>query len=113
LMGGLMLIVSWLGTWFLRKESLPVWLAKSLVAMTFAGWIATLSGWYVTEIGRQPWLVHGILKTHDAVASNVEGGMILSTLLMYLALYVVLIISFISVLFYLARRATQPNLNPV
>jgi cytochrome d ubiquinol oxidase subunit I len=31
--------------------------------MTFSGWVATLAGWYTTEIGRQPWLVHGVLRT--------------------------------------------------
>jgi cytochrome bd ubiquinol oxidase subunit I len=35
--------------------------------MTFSGWIATLAGWYVTEIGRQPWLVTGVLTTAEAV----------------------------------------------
>jgi cytochrome d ubiquinol oxidase subunit I len=34
--------------------------------MTFSGWVATLAGWYVTEIGRQPWLVTGILRTGEA-----------------------------------------------
>ena len=37
-----------------------------------AGWIATIAGWYVTEIGRQPWLVRGILKTADAVSFHQE-----------------------------------------
>ena len=113
MMGGLMLMVSWLGAWLLRRGRLPVWFAKSLVAMTFSGWIATIAGWYVTEMGRQPWLVYGVLKTQDAVATTVGGGMILSTLIMYLSLYVILIFSFISVVFYLARKAVQPNLKPV
>jgi cytochrome d ubiquinol oxidase subunit I len=33
------------------------WLLWMLAGMTFSGWVATLAGWYVTEIGRQPWLV--------------------------------------------------------
>ena len=40
------------------------------MAMTFCGWIATLAGWYVTEIGRQPFLVYGVLNTADAVTHN-------------------------------------------
>jgi cytochrome d ubiquinol oxidase subunit I len=39
-----------------------VWMARVLVGMTFSGWVATLAGWYVTEIGRQPWLVYGVLR---------------------------------------------------
>ena len=72
--------------------------------MTFAGWVATVAGWYVTEIGRQPWLVQGVLKTADA-ASSVPAPMIGATLAMYLTLYVVLTLSYVSVVFYLARRA--------
>lgn len=102
--GLLMLAVSWLAWWQLRRGQLAPWLQRGLVAMTFSGWVATVAGWYVTEIGRQPWLVTGILRTADA-ASTVGSGMILSTLLMYLALYVVLLASYVSVVFYLARKA--------
>ncbi|MDC7697712.1 cytochrome ubiquinol oxidase subunit I [Vogesella indigofera] len=106
--GVAMLLASWLAAWQLRRRGEPApWLARALVAMTFSGWLATLAGWYVTEIGRQPWLVTGILRTADA-ASAVGGGMILSTLLMYLALYAVLLASYVSVVFYLAKKAGQP-----
>jgi len=103
--GMLMLLTSWIAVWQLRRRSAPAtWMARLLVGMTFAGWVATVAGWYVTEIGRQPYLVYGILKTADA-ASTVPAPMIGLTLVMYLSLYVVLIISYITVLFYLARRA--------
>lgn len=103
--GMLMLAVSWLGSWQLRRQGAPaVWLAQALVAMTFAGWVATLAGWYVTEVGRQPWLVYGVLTTADA-ASKVPATMIASTLVLYLAVYIVLILSYVSVVFYLARNA--------
>ena len=106
--GVAMLLASWLAAWQLRRRGEPApWLSRVLVAMTFSGWLATLAGWYVTEIGRQPWLVTGILRTADA-ASTVGGGMILSTLLMYLALYAVLLASYVSVVFYLARKAGKP-----
>ena len=106
--GVLMLLVSWLAAWQLRRnnETSPL-LTKVLIGMTFSGWVATVAGWYVTEIGRQPWLVQGVLLTKDA-ASHVGSGMILSTLLMYLALYVFLLISYVSVVFYLAKKAGQP-----
>ncbi|MDC7712745.1 cytochrome ubiquinol oxidase subunit I [Vogesella sp. LYT5W] len=106
--GVAMLLASWLAAWQLRRRGEPApWLSRVLVAMTFSGWVATLAGWFVTEIGRQPWLVTGILRTADA-ASSVGGGMILSTLLMYLALYVVLLVSYVSVVFYLAKKAGTP-----
>ena len=67
-MGVLMLAVSWWAAWTLwrRRHAAAVDTALSrgqlrlLSAMTFSGWVATLAGWIVTEIGRQPWLVTGI-----------------------------------------------------
>jgi cytochrome d ubiquinol oxidase subunit I len=103
--GMLMLLVSWLASWQLwKREEVTQFAARSLVALTFIGWIATVAGWYVTEIGRQPWLVTGVLRTADAVAP-IPNPMVATSLTMYLSLYAVLLISFISVLFYLARKA--------
>ena len=81
--------------------------AAILVAMTFAGWVATLAGWYVTEIGRQPWLVYGVLRTADAAtAKAIPIG---TSLTLYLLLYAFLIVAYISVVFYLARSAGAPH----
>ena len=103
--GMLMLAVSWLGAWqVLRRGELAPIMLKALIAMTFAGWVATLAGWWVTEIGRQPYLVYGVLTTAES-ASKVPAGMIATTFLMYMALYVFLIVAYVSVVFHLARRA--------
>jgi cytochrome d ubiquinol oxidase subunit I len=104
--GLLMLLVSWWAAAHLwRWGEIAPPLGVVLVAMTFSGWIATLAGWYVTEIGRQPWLVTGVLRTADAVGP-VPATMIASTLAMYLATYVVLIAAYASVLLALARKAS-------
>lgn len=103
--GVLMLLISWVGAWILKRKGEPTsWLAYGLVGMTFAGWVATLAGWYTTEIGRQPWLVEGVLMTADAV-SNVSTGMVATTLIAYVVVYIALIIAFIGTVFYLARKA--------
>jgi cytochrome d ubiquinol oxidase subunit I len=103
--GVLMLAVSWIGAWQLRRGgAVRPWLRYALIAMTFSGWIATIAGWYVTEIGRQPWLVSGVLRTADA-ASNVPAPMIGLSLAAYLTLYVVLLLSYVTVLFHMARKA--------
>lgn len=106
--GVLMLIVSWVGIWQFRKGRHPHKLfVRVLLLMAFSGWVATVAGWYVTEIGRQPYLVHGVLTTAEA-ASAVPSGKIGLTLVMYLGLYTTLLIAFISTLFHLARKAGQP-----
>jgi cytochrome bd ubiquinol oxidase subunit I len=102
--GMLMLLVSWLGSYQTYRHGQPARpLLFVLVAMTFAGWVATVAGWYVTEIGRQPWLVQGVLTTAQA-ASNIAAGMVATTLIAYLTVYVLLLIAFITTLFYLARN---------
>jgi cytochrome bd ubiquinol oxidase subunit I len=103
--GVLMLAISWIAVWQLkrRRETSP-WLTRALVAMTFSGWVATVAGWYVTEIGRQPYLISGVLLTRDA-ASSVSGGMIATTFAMYMIAYIGLTIAYVSVVFYLARKA--------
>ena len=87
-----------------KNPSPPRWLLKLTLLMTFSGWLATLAGWYVTEIGRQPYLVSGILKTSDAVTS-VPSGHIALSLALYLAVYAVLIVAYIKTLFVMAKRA--------
>ena len=85
---------------------ITVWHARVLVAMTFAGWVALIAGWYVTEIGRQPWLVSGVLTAADA-ASKVPAPRIALTLALYLTLYVSLLVAYVSVVFSLARPKPQ------
>ncbi|MGB5624509.1 MAG: cytochrome ubiquinol oxidase subunit I [Woeseiaceae bacterium] len=103
--GLLMLAVSWTSIWVMRKgREAPTWLARALVGMTFSGWVATVAGWYVSETGRQPWLVQGVLKTAEAVGP-VTAGPIAVSLVTYLLLYVSLLIAYVSVVFYLAAQA--------
>ena len=111
-MGLLMLALAWYGAFRLwRKGELGLWPARAFVAMTFSGWIATLAGWYTTEIGRQPWLVWGVLSTADAVG-DVPAAMVASTLIGYVTLYVLLLATYIGVLFLLARKAGEVPTDP-
>lgn len=105
--GMLMLLTSWVAAWNLwrHKEPKPL-VAKALVVMTFSGWVATVAGWYVTEIGRQPWLVTGILKTKDAVAA-IPGAHVGMSLALYLAVYVMLLVAYIGTIYYMATHAKQ------
>ncbi|MFQ3622318.1 MAG: cytochrome ubiquinol oxidase subunit I [Acetobacteraceae bacterium] len=102
--GVLMIVLGLAGAWLLwRRGELPRTYLRLLVPMTFGGWVATLAGWYVTEIGRQPWLVTGVLRTAEA-AGPVPAGSIAVTLALYLAVYATLLIAYVTTLYRLARK---------
>jgi cytochrome d ubiquinol oxidase subunit I len=103
--GVLMLLVSWLALWKMRRDRKPSkTLSRVLVGMTFSGWIGVLSGWYTNEIGRQPFLVYGVLETEEALGP-IAAGTVMTTLVAWLLLYAFLVTAYIRVLFYLARKA--------
>jgi cytochrome d ubiquinol oxidase subunit I len=108
-MGMLMLAVSWAGWWLGRRAGwaparLPRPMLWVLSGMTFAGWVATVAGWYVTEIGRQPFIVSGLVRTADVAATTVPTGMIALSFAMYLTLYLALIVAYVGVLKYMAEK---------
>ncbi len=116
-MGVLMLLVSWSGAWTLwrgrgrgraERTAFPRWQLRLLAAMTFSGWVATLAGWYVTEIGRQPFLVYGLLRTADLVADH-PPAMVLATLVAYLVVYAGLLTAYVLVLMYMAQHPARPT----
>jgi len=103
--GVLMLLLSWFAAWKLRAGPPSRFLLWCFAAFTFAGWIATLAGWMVTEIGRQPWLVTGILRTAEAVgpASGAELG---ASLTAYVLTYAALLLSYMVVITHLAGKGS-------
>jgi cytochrome d ubiquinol oxidase subunit I len=107
-MGVLMLAVSWWCAWRLRRGDLSRMQLRVLSAMTFAGWVSTLAGWCVTEIGRQPFVVYGLLRTADLVGPHAPGT-VLSTLIAYLVLYAFLLVSYVGVLIYMASHPAKPT----
>ena len=107
--GFAMLFLSWGAAILMTRrsagvEGLPRPVLWAMVPMALSGWVATLAGWYTTEIGRQPWLVTGVLSTEQAVAA-VPAPMVATTLIAYLAVYMALLIAYISAILYLARKA--------
>jgi len=110
-MGVLMLLTSWVGWWLYRRsgwrpDRLPRPLLWVLAGMTFSGWVATVAGWYVTEIGRQPFIVFGLIRTAE-VASNVAAPMIALTLALYVTVYLALVLAYVGVLKYMAEKPEQ------
>jgi cytochrome bd ubiquinol oxidase subunit I len=107
----LMLLTSWTGWWLYRRagwkpERLPRTLLWWLAAMTFSGWVATVAGWWVTEIGRQPFIVFGLLRTAE-VASQVSAPLIGLTLALYVVVYGALALAYVAVLKYMAEKPEE------
>ncbi len=111
-LGVLMLAVSWWGAWATRRARAPtralLWV---VAAFTFAGWVATLAGWIVTEVGRQPWLVTGVLRTADAVG-EVGGARLGASLTGYILTYAMLLVAYLVVLTHLAAKGAAAGAGP-
>jgi cytochrome d ubiquinol oxidase subunit I len=119
--GMLMLAFSWAGLWLYRRrawvaQKLPRPLLWGLAGMSFSGWVATVSGWYVTEVGRQPFMVFGLLRV-DELASAVPAPMIALTLALYVTLYLALLVAYVGVVKYMAEKPVEmhdaPKTEPV
>jgi len=76
------------------------WFLQSMRFMSVAPFIAVLTGWFVTEVGRAPWLVYGIMTQAQAVTPSLTGGMALFTLIGYVVVYSLV---FSAGLYYLMR----------
>ena len=84
---------------------------RTFAGFTFSGWIATLAGWYVTEIGRQPWLVTGILRTADA-AGPVSGIELGASMTSYIITYALLLVAYMVILTHIAGKGGGQVGNP-
>ncbi|ROO83175.1 cytochrome d ubiquinol oxidase subunit I [Actinocorallia herbida] len=99
-------LVSVVGLWLTRRGRLPqrkwVWtLAIWAVVLPFIG---NSFGWIFTEMGRQPWLVFGLLKTEDGVSPTVPGGTVLASFLVFTALYGILAVVELGLMIKFARK---------
>jgi cytochrome d ubiquinol oxidase subunit I len=85
-----MVLVAWVGLWKWRRGTAFTSRSylKSWLWMMPSGFIALLAGWWVAEVGRQPWVVYGLLRTADAVSPNITDGSVLASLIVYVAVYV-------------------------
>jgi cytochrome d ubiquinol oxidase subunit I len=105
--GTAMLLLAWTGAWCLRKRAQPPhWLLWIFAGFTFSGWVATLAGWLVTEIGRQPWLVTGLLRTADAVG-RISEGQLGASLTAYIVTYAAMLLAYMVVITHLAGKGSD------
>jgi cytochrome d ubiquinol oxidase subunit I len=90
---------AWWLAWHKRLFATPAFLLAANWAIP-VGYVAVLAGWMTTEVGRQPFVVYGLLRTADAVTPTITGGDVLASLLLYIAVYIVI---FGAGLYYLVR----------
>jgi cytochrome d ubiquinol oxidase subunit I len=87
-----MLAVSWLGVllhWRGRLESARWFLWAAFLSFP-SGFVAVLAGWFTAEVGRQPWVVYGLLRTKDAITPSLTARDVLLSLTAYVAVYAVI-----------------------
>ena len=84
------------------------WLLRAALAMGPAGLVAILAGWYTTEIGRQPWVVYGLMRTADAVSPHQAGPLAL-TLGLFIVVYCAVFGVGIAYILRLIRKGPQAH----
>lgn len=107
--GLLMLAMAWWGAWLAWRRRLHTCLPFLRLApwMIPSGFVAVLAGWTVTEVGRQPWTVYGLLRTADSVSPSLGAGDVALSLAGYVAVYTVVYAAAAYYLFRLARQGPQ------
>jgi len=105
-LGSLFILLSLAAFWLSKKdrlESYPLFLKAMILAIPLP-YIAGQLGWVVAEVGRQPWIVYGILKTSDAVSKSVSVGQVVTSLIGFVLFYGLLGIIDIYLLAKYARK---------
>lgn len=107
--GMLMILMGVLGAFlFVRKKLFETqWYLRMFMCMTPMGFIALLAGWFVTEVGRQPYTVYGILRTSDSV-SPVVTEQVAATLLGFILTYTFIFGAGVYYIIKLIRKGPQP-----
>jgi len=87
--GFLMVFITLIGLWLFRRRELEsakwfLWFAPFAIALPY---IANSTGWILTEVGRQPWVVYGVMLTRDASSPTVGFGLVLTTLVGFTVIY--------------------------
>lgn len=111
-LGGLFIPIGLLGAFFFlwkRRLWTTRWVLWIFVISIFLTELATMSGWWTAEFGRQPWIVWNLLRTSDAVSPLLQGYQVLASVLMFVVLYAILFVLFL----YLLNEKIQHGPDPV
>ncbi len=111
-MGVLLILLTAWGTWLARRNRIdrsPWFLRAALVGVALP-FVANTTGWTFTELGRQPWVVYGVLKTVTGVSPGVGTADVATTLAIFVVVYTVLgVVDATLMLRSARRRLTEPD----
>ncbi|TRZ43792.1 cytochrome ubiquinol oxidase subunit I [Robertkochia solimangrovi] len=98
--GTLLILLSVVGIFMLKKERIfkMRWLLWIFVFAAILPQIANQAGWFTAEMGRQPWVVYGLLRTSDALSVAVSANQVLFSLIMFFLIYLLLFLLFVYLL---------------
>ena len=112
-LGLIMLAVSWLGMWLRWRDRLETtrWFLWVALVSFPSGFVAVIAGWFTAEVGRQPWVVYGLLRTADAVTPSLTTSTVMFSLLSYIAVYSIIYAFGLYYIYRLLREgpAQQPE----
>ncbi len=93
LMWALMFLCIVLAWFFERKKKLEKvkWLLWFLISSVLFPQIANQAGWFTAEVGRQPWIVYKLLKTTDGVSAMIHANQVMSSIIMFIVIYLLLL----------------------
>ncbi|MFK4788537.1 cytochrome ubiquinol oxidase subunit I [Microbacterium sp. ZW T5_56] len=107
--------VALVGLWITRKKAKPVqkWMWNIAIFAAPLSLLASLVGWVFTEMGRQPWLVFGLMTTKDGVSPNVSGVEVLISLIAFTAIYAALAVVEFGLIIKAAKTGIDDTEQPV
>ncbi len=107
-----MIVLSFLGVLNLPRQRLArkTWLLRVLMYSVLGPQIANQAGWFAAEVGRQPWVVYGLLRTSDGISPTVTANAVLASLLLFALLYTCLFVLFVWILLTKIRHG--PEMQP-
>lgn len=114
-MGLVMLAVSWFGNWLRWRGTLEArrWFLWATFLSFPAGFIAVLAGWYTAEVGRQPWVVYGLLRTKDAVTPSLTTSDVVFSLTIYVLVYALVYSFGLYYIYRLLREGPAGEAKPI
>ena len=109
--GVIMLVLAWAGSWLAVDDRLEArrWLLRAIFLSFPLGFIATLTGWFTAEVGRQPWAVYGMLRTAQATTPFLTPRDVALTLMLFGAVYLLIFAAGVIYIYRLLRQGPPPT----